>query len=74
MSSSTFILTAGCVVFAVVTVASLWVGYILLQRAWVAQNPDLSPEDGSIGPFLAASTAAMGAARPEPLSDADVER
>ena len=44
----TLLLVIGCVVFATTTMATLWVGYILLQQAWLTENPELSSEADEI--------------------------
>lgn len=51
--STSLLFAVGCVVFATTTLASLWVGYLLLQRAWVNQNPELATASDHIGPLLA---------------------
>ena len=53
--STTLLFAVGCILFAVTTFASLWVGYLLLQRAWVNQNPELTSEEDSINPLFAKS-------------------
>lgn len=55
MSSTFWIFAAGCVVFTIVTLAALWVGYLYLQRAWVAENPQLTSEDDEIRPLFSRS-------------------
>lgn len=37
--SDTILLVAGCLVFATVTVATLLYGYMVLNRAWQADEP-----------------------------------
>lgn len=46
------IFAAGIVVFALVTLASLWTGYLVFQRAWVAANPDLPDDEDNIRPLV----------------------
>ena len=50
--SNTLIFAMGCAVFAITTLASLWVGYLLMQRQWVAQNPELTDETDRIRPLF----------------------
>jgi hypothetical protein len=37
--SETILLVAGCVIFATTTVATLLYGYMVVNRAWEAENP-----------------------------------
>lgn len=50
--STVFIFSAGIVVFALVTLASLWAGYLVFQRAWVVDNPDLPQDEDNIRPLV----------------------
>lgn len=50
--SDTVILALGSGVFAITTLASLWVGYLVMQRQWVAENPELTDESDQIRPLL----------------------
>ncbi|MDH3681019.1 MAG: hypothetical protein OEV40_13850 [Acidimicrobiia bacterium] len=54
--STTLLLAVGCIVFAITTLASLWAGYLLLQRAWVNQNPELASAGDKIRPLFASDT------------------
>jgi hypothetical protein len=49
--STILVFAAGIVVFTIVTLASLWVGYLSFQHAWVAENPDVPREDDDIRPL-----------------------
>lgn len=50
--SDTILFAIGCCVFAVTTLASLWAGYLLMQRQWVEQNPELTDEEDHIRPLF----------------------
>jgi hypothetical protein len=39
------IFIAGTIVFSIVTLATLWAGYLSVQRAWVSENSELVDED-----------------------------
>lgn len=53
--SDTLIFATGCIVFAVTTLASLWAGYLIMQRWWVVQNPELTDEGDDIRPLFGRS-------------------
>ncbi len=50
--SDLIIFAAGCIVFAITTLASLWAGYLFFQREWVAQNRDLTTVEDRIRPLF----------------------
>ncbi|MGB5755656.1 MAG: hypothetical protein WBM50_01975 [Acidimicrobiales bacterium] len=52
MSATLLIFVFGCTLFALTTLASLWVGYLTMQRAWVAQNPELTTKNDDIRPLF----------------------
>lgn len=53
--SDTLIFALGSGVFAITTLASLWVGYLLMQRHWVEENPGLTDEGDHIRPLFTAT-------------------
>lgn len=55
MSSTLLVLIAGCTVFALTTFASLWVGYLLMQARWVAENPELASDEDAIRPLFSSA-------------------
>ncbi len=65
MSATFFIFAAGCTVFALTTLASLWAGYLAMQRAWVDENAELLIEEDNVRPLLS-KTYEDGETAPEP--------
>ncbi len=51
--STTMILVAGCTVFTITTLAALWAGYLIFQRAWANQNPTMTTESDNISLLFA---------------------
>ena len=46
------IILVGVGLFVITTVASLWTGYLVFQRNWVAQNLDLTDPHDDITPLF----------------------
>ena len=50
--STLLIFIFGIVVFTIATLASLWTGYLALQRVWVDENPGVPQDDDDIRPLI----------------------